>query len=36
MPSNDDQASQISIIRSKVGKTEARSKIRLKIEVRIH
>ncbi|CAO1305294.1 unnamed protein product [Diamesa tonsa] len=32
MPSNDDQASEISNIHSKVGKTEARSKIRLKVE----
>ena len=34
MPSNDDQASQVSNIRSKAGKTEARSKIRLKVDVR--
>ncbi|CAO1349299.1 unnamed protein product [Diamesa serratosioi] len=32
MPSNDDQASQISIIRSNKGKSEGRSKIRLKVE----
>lgn len=36
MPSNDDQTSQISIIRSKEGKNETRSKNRLKFEVRFH
>lgn len=36
MPSNDELASQVSIIRSKTEKTEGRSKIRFKVEVRIN